>query len=119
MQPNLNAVRKTLESRLEEAMPTRGLRESIHIVQVADPVDVTQQAAERELATRNIDRNSTLVRRLRAALDRIEDGSYGICLDCGDEIAPKRLQAIPWAELCIQCQEKADRAGKTGKTGRS
>jgi DnaK suppressor protein len=40
-----------------------------------------------------------------AALGRIDDGTYGECLNCGQEIGPKRLEAIPWARYCITCQE--------------
>jgi DnaK suppressor protein len=39
-----------------------------------------------------------------AALDRLESGDYGICVDCGDRISPKRLAAIPWASRCVVCQ---------------
>lgn len=42
-------------------------------------------------------------RRLHAALDRIADGSFGACEDCGDEIAPKRLELDPGATLCVSC----------------
>jgi DnaK suppressor protein len=55
-----------------------------------------------------LDRKSVLVRRLCSAIDRIKDGSYGLCLQCEEEIAPKRLKAIPWAELSISSQERAD-----------
>jgi DnaK suppressor protein len=41
---------------------------------------------------------------IQEALDRIEDKSYGECANCGNEIQPKRLEAVPWALLCIQCQ---------------
>ena len=109
MKANLQSVRQMLESRMREVSQTRGLRESIRIHQVADPLDMTQQAAEREIAVHNLDRDSALVQRLRSAIARLNDGSYGVCLQCEEEIAPKRLKAIPWAELCIQCQEAADR----------
>jgi DnaK suppressor protein len=109
MKASLESVRQMLESRMREVAPTRGLRESIRIHQVADPLDMTQQAAEREIAVHNIDRGSAVVQRLRSAINRLNDGSYGVCLQCEEEIAPKRLKAIPWAELCIQCQETADR----------
>jgi len=102
-----------LESRLKGALPTRGLRESIHIHHVADPLDITQQAADREVAVQNLDRESTLARQLRSAIQRVDDGSYGVCLQCEEEIAPNRLKAIPWAEFCIRCQEQADRMGAT------
>jgi DnaK suppressor protein len=68
---------------------------------------MTQEAVERDVAVQILDRESTLVRRLRSAIDRIRDGSYGACLQCEEEIADKRLKAIPWAELCIDCQERA------------
>ena len=109
MKTNFESARQILESQLKEAAPTQGLRESIRIHQVADPVDLTQQAAEREMAVHNLDRDSTLVQRLRAAIERLDDGTYGVCLQCEEQIAPKRLKAIPWAELCIICQEAADR----------
>jgi DnaK suppressor protein len=41
---------------------------------------------------------------IQESLDRIEDKSYGECVNCGNEIQPKRLEAVPWALLCIQCQ---------------
>lgn len=44
------------------------------------------------------------------ALERIDDGSYGTCANCGREIAPERLEAYPWASLCIDCKREAERA---------
>ena len=108
MKADLKLIREILESQVKEAAPTRRLSDSIRIQQLADPIDMTQEAAERDVAVQILDRGSTLVRRLRSAIDRIEDGSYGICLHCEEEIASKRLKAIPWAELCIDCQERAD-----------
>jgi DnaK suppressor protein len=111
MTGNLESMRQRLESQLREAAPSRELLDSIRIHQAADPIDMTQQAAEREMAVKNLDRDSALVRRLRSAIERINHGSYGVCLQCEENIAPKRLNAIPWAELCIKCQERADRRG--------
>ena len=112
MTENLESVRRILESRLREAVPSRGLRDSIRIHQVADPLDMTQQAAEREMAIHNLDRNSALARQLRSAIERIGNGSYGVWLQCEEDIAANRLKAVPWAELCIKCQGKADRMGR-------
>jgi RNA polymerase-binding transcription factor len=105
---DLKLIRLILESKLEEAASSRELGESIRIHQAADPLDMTQEATERDVAVQILDRESALGRRLRSAIDRIKDGSYGVCLECEEEIAPKRLKAIPWAELCISCQESAD-----------
>ena len=68
-----------------------------------------QLASERELAIRSLDRDSQLLRKVRTALARIADGSYGVCLHCEEEINPKRLAAVPWTAYCIQCQEASDR----------
>ena len=109
MTAHLKSTQKTLEAKLKEARAALGHRDGIIIEPAADPLDTTQQAADRELATQNLDRNAKLVRQVTAALDRVQDGSYGICLDCEEEISPKRLAVLPWAEFCIHCQEKADR----------
>ena len=117
MTGNHISVRHILESKLREAAPTHGMRVSIHIHQVADAVDITQQAVETEMAVHKLDRDTALIRQLRSAIERLDDGSYGICLKCEEDIAPKRLKAIPWAELCIHCQEMSD--SRIAKTERS
>jgi DnaK suppressor protein len=50
-----------------------------------------------------------LLRNVRGALRRIQDGTFGVCLHCEEDISPKRLAAVPWTAYCIQCQELADR----------
>ena len=108
MKADLASLRQILEARLKEATSSKAWGDSLHIHQVADPIDMTQEAAGRDVAVQMLDRESSLVRHLRLAIDRIKDGSYGICLQCEEEIAPRRLKAIPWAELCIRCQEQAE-----------
>ena len=54
-------------------------------------------------------RESNLLRDARAALRRIRDGSFGTCEECEQDIHLKRLAAVPWAPLCIKCQEAKDR----------
>jgi DnaK suppressor protein len=105
---DLKQVRRILESHLKEATSSRELSESIRIQQVADPADMTQEAAERDVTVQILDRESILFRQLRSAIDRVDDRSYGVCLHCEEEISQKRLNAIPWAELCISCQEQTD-----------
>jgi DnaK suppressor protein len=98
-----------LKAKRAELARAVALREGIVIERTADALDEVQFAAARELRTRALERESSLLRDVRMALDRIADGSYGDCLQCEDEIGPKRLNAIPWATLCIRCQEQADR----------
>jgi DnaK suppressor protein len=105
---DLKQFRQQLESQLEKSGYSRTAGDSIRVQQLADPVDMTKEAVDRDIAVQILDRETALIRRLRSAIDRIDDGSYGICLECEEEIARKRLKAIPWAELCISCQERAD-----------
>jgi len=116
LKTDLRMAREILESHLKAARSHHRFGDAIRIEQLADPLDMTQEAAQRDVAVQILDRESALARRIRSAIGRTDDGSYGICLDCEEEIAPKRLKAIPWAELCIGCQEKAD--DSSGQRGR-
>lgn len=105
----LNKYRNILETKQAELEHVIRNREAITIEKSPDALDEVQHAAERELAIRNLDRESALLRNVRGALRRIDDGSYGVCLHCEEDISPKRLNAVPWTPFCIQCQEAADR----------
>jgi len=105
----LNKFKKILENKQDELERIVRNRDAITIEKSADALDEVQHAAERELAIRNLDRESNLLRNVRSALRRIDEGSFGTCLHCEEEISPKRLNAVPWAPFCIQCQEQADR----------
>jgi len=105
----LNKFKKILENKQDEVERIVRNRDAITIEKSADALDEVQHAAERELAIRNLDRESHLLRNVRSALRRLADGSFGTCLHCEEEISPKRLAAVPWAAFCIQCQEQADR----------
>lgn len=111
----LNKFKKILETKQDELERIVRNRDAIAIEKSADALDEVQHASERELAIRNLDRESNLLRNVRSALRRIEDGSFGTCLHCEEEISPKRLAAVPWAPYCIQCQEQADRRQSEGE----
>jgi DnaK suppressor protein len=105
----LEKYKATLEAKKAEIAASLRNRDEIAIEKTADAIDEVQLAGERELAIRNLDRESILLRNVRAALARIADGSFGTCLHCEEDISPKRLNAVPWAPFCIRCQEAADR----------
>jgi DnaK suppressor protein len=105
----LDKFRTLLDAKHAEGARWLGRREGLAIERTPDALDEVQFAAARELSTRNLERESSVLREVRAALDRISDGSYGVCSHCEEEITLKRLQALPWATLCIACQEQADR----------
>ena len=104
----LNQFSTVLKAKQLEATRTLGRREGLTIERTPDSLDETQFAAARELSTRHLEREAGLLREVRAALARIADGSYGICPHCEEEISQKRLKAMPWATLCIDCQEASD-----------
>ena len=101
--------KEILETKRRELEGNVRNREGIVIEKTPDALDEVQHAAERELAIRNLDRESNLLRNVRGALARIEEGTYSVCLHCEEDINPKRLNAVPWAPYCITCQEMADR----------
>lgn len=106
---NLAAVRQVLEAKRKELEGRRCRREDILIEITADELDRMQQTVNREVAIRNIDRESNLLRDVTAALERLSEGTYGTCLCCEEIIPEKRLQAVPWAACCVTCQELLDR----------
>ena len=105
----LNRYRKVLEIKQAELFQLVRNRDGIAIQTSPDALDEVQHATERELAIRSLDRDSNLLRSVRAALRRNEDGSFGVCLHCEEDISAKRLAAVPWTPFCIHCQEIADR----------
>src|SRR5277367_6546104 len=108
-QTELNKYRATLEAKQAELSAGLRNREDIAIEKTPDALDEVQLAGERELAIRNLDRESHLLRQVRSALVRIADGSYGTCNHCEEEISLKRLNAVPQTAYCIKCQEADDR----------
>jgi DnaK suppressor protein len=105
----LEKYRTTLEAKKAGIAASLRNRDEIAIEKTADAIDEVQLAGERELAIRNLDRESVLLRQVRGALARLADGSYGTCMHCEEDISPKRLNAVPWTAFCIRCQEAADR----------
>ncbi|HKE21844.1 MAG TPA: TraR/DksA family transcriptional regulator [Bryobacteraceae bacterium] len=115
----LEKYKKILEAKQAELSVGLRNRDEIAIEKTPDALDEVQLAGERELAIRNLDRDSNMLRNVRGALSRIADGSYGICMHCEEEIKPKRLDAVPWAKYCIRCQEAADRHEFESESGDS
>lgn len=77
-----------------------------------DPNDRATQESEFSLELRTRDRERKLIRKIDEALKRIDDGSYGYCVETGEEIGIKRLEARPVATLCVEAQERRERREK-------
>lgn len=106
---DLEKFRNILEAKQADLSGSLRNRDEIVIEKAPDALDEVQLAGERELAIRNLDRDSNMLRQIKRALGRIADGSYGICGHCEEEISMKRVNAVPWAAFCIKCQEQVDR----------
>lgn len=111
----LEGVRRALEAKRKELQAGSSDREEILIENAAEEFDRLQQQLNREVAIRNLDRESRLLKEVEKALDRAADGTLGICLRCEEEIPEKRLNAVPWAAYCIGCQETIDRQHAAGE----
>ena len=99
----------------EEIMAKSHRREDLWIVQSNEQIETVQLAGQREFAARTLERESKSLMQIGAAIKRIDDGEFGICLDCEEPISAKRLAAVPWAAYCLRCQEWRD-AQKTPYT---
>ena len=107
--PNINIIMTALKAKEADASRILRSRDASIIEKSADELDEIEGAVAREIAIRNLDRESGLLREIRSALRRIDAGTLGMCLHCEEEISRLRLEAVPWARLCLQCQEAADR----------
>lgn len=100
----LLAERERLTTELREAVESPG--PMTYGSQAAAATHVFEQ--QRDLALR--DRAEQHLAAVEAALERIDEGTFGGCTNCGRPIAPERLEALPWAALCIDCQRELGRA---------
>lgn len=104
----LERYHEILITKKAELRNGRRHRDELVIEQTSDALDEVQLAREREFATLSLDREAALLRAVELALARIADGSYGSCMDCGDEINLKRLNAVPWTPYCMTCQQSME-----------
>lgn len=76
----------------------------------ADPADRATAESDRAFTLRIRDRERRLIKKVKEALQRIDDGTYGICEECGEDISLNRLKARPVTRLCINCKAKQEEA---------
>ena len=99
----LTAERARLVAELGEAIVAPG--QMTYGSQAAAASQVFEQ--QRDLALR--DRSRAALEQVEAALQKVDEGTYGSCASCGNAIAPERLEAIPWTPVCIDCARKGSR----------
>ena len=117
----MDAIRKRLEQELRSA--TARLRQMggadaldelrpVGDTAFADEVDIIQANEWREIGFATRELLVERVNRLVAAIDRLNEGEYGRCVECGEDIAPARLRAMPEVPTCVSCQDKIERFGR-------
>ena len=101
------ALKEMMESRASELR--QGLRAMLSgpadPVEVRDPEEWGRTSAEQDLDLTLMEMQAETCRRIDDALQRLEQGTYGSCEECDEEIPAARLQALPFATLCVTCQE--------------
>lgn len=110
-QKDIEYFRKMLSNMLDEAQQKgdstiEELTDSNEVF--ADPADRATAESDRAFTLRIRDRERRLIRKIKAAIQRIDDGTYGQCEDCGEEIGVPRLKARPVTRLCINCKSKQE-----------
>jgi DnaK suppressor protein len=81
------------------------------------PLSIAENASdayESDFAFISMESEESLIRKIEEALQRIREGTYGCCADCGEEISVERLEALPFASLCVKCQEQEERHAHRG-----
>ena len=97
-----------LKAKLAELLGAFSRIEDLQIENLADPLDQIKSALDREMAMNQLEVQAHLVQYVRAALEAIDDGTYGFCESCDETIPLKRLKAVPWARRCVPCQMEVE-----------
>ena len=105
---NIKGCRRMLEAKRAELLSSHHDTEGIAVERVPDSMDEFSLEVQRSMAVDALNRKAALLRQVTEALERIAGGKYGVCLACQEAISPKRLAALPWAALCIECQQATE-----------
>ena len=112
---DIEYFREFLTKNLEELLEHANVTVSDMVApkeNLPDPTDRASFESDRDLILRIRDRESKLIKKIKLALDRIEDNTFGVCKNCGEDISIARLQARPVTTLCIDCKTKEEAAEK-------
>ena len=74
-----------------------------------DPADMAANAYAKELLISMSGNDRRLLGMIKEALARVEAGEYGLCVNCGEPVQERRLEAVPWARHCLRCQDLQER----------
>jgi DnaK suppressor protein len=108
-------MREALERRLDElgaravAGRRAGAADTTVRDELGDDADQSERDQPRDLVLRMSERDAALAQQIEAALARMDAGQYGICIECGQRIDPRRLELVPWTPLCAEDAERLER----------
>ena len=108
---DVKTISQALETRSRELTRSLADRNPIAVEPTADAFDEQVLAADREYSAQTLSQESRLLREVEAARNRLRAGTFGVCMRCEEEIALKRLRAVPWAAYCVTCQAKTEEEG--------
>jgi DnaK suppressor protein len=119
-QRQLKSFEKLLMGRRQELLDdagrtVSGMTDSDSKENFPEPADRAALESDRNATLRIRDRERKLIAKIDAALERINDGTYGICEECGEHISAERLKARPVTTLCIDCKADQEAAEKKQK----
>ena len=83
-----------------------------YIEENPDSLDLADRRLHQEIVVSRLSHMKQRLTQVRVALKRLDEGKYGICARCGNDINPERLKAIPYTTLCVNCQERFERANR-------
>jgi DnaK suppressor protein len=109
MQAKLLEMRRQL---LQDIEKERQLGRDVTKEGGMDSYDLASEERDREISFLLSDRDREKLQAIQDALDRIEEGTYGICENCDSEIAEARLTALPFTRLCVACQAQEEKMAK-------
>lgn len=101
-------LHEQLDELLGKADSTRNGMTSSGAAPHPDPMDRASLETDRNFTLRIRDRERKLIMKIREALERIDDGTYGVCEICGGDISEKRLKARPVTTMCIACKSRME-----------
>jgi len=105
----VGTYRKLLEHKAAEVRDSMSAQKAAQVVArldvPSDEGDLSQQHHEEWIFLNRNSIDMKLLREIADALHRMDQGAYGICMECEEPISGKRLDAVPWARYCIACQE--------------
>lgn len=114
---DLKKFKELLEQRKEELVQqSASVKEPVYAIEVEDlpdEVDLASSESDQSMSIRLRGRERILLRKIIKALQKIDEGTYGICEKCDDEISVRRLEARPVTDMCIRCKEEQERVERS------